>query len=301
MHDLNDFYYYAQVIEHGGFAAAGRALGLPKSKLSRRVAALEARLGVRLIQRSTRRFVVTDVGQRFHAHCKAMLVEAEAAEAAVLSSRAEPAGVVRMSCPTALLQAQVAHMVADFMVAYPAVQVHLEDTNRRVDVVGEGIDVALRVRPAPLEDSDLVLRVLGQRSQCLVASPQLLATHGTPMQPADLAALPSLALGQPQFDYHWHLIGPDGQHHQIAHQPRLVTRSMPALLVAAEAGVGVVQLPRMMMHDALARGALVQVMPGWEPPAEIVHAVLPSRRYLLPAVRALVDDLAQRFSALQDQ
>jgi len=144
MQDLNDLYYYVQVVDHGGFAPAGRALGIPKSKLSRRIALLEERLGVRLIQRSTRRFAVTEIGQTYYGHCKAMLVEAEAADDAIAVMHAEPRGIVRLACPVALLDARVAGMVAGFMVAHPRVEVHLEETNRRVDVVGEGVDIALR-------------------------------------------------------------------------------------------------------------------------------------------------------------
>ena len=137
MRDLNDLYFYVQVVDHGGFAPAGRALGMPKSRLSRRIALLEERLGTRLLQRSTRRFAVTEIGQTYYAHCRAMLVEADAADEAIALTQAEPRGIVRVSCPVALLHASVAEMVADFMVAHPRVSVQLEGTNRRVDAVGE--------------------------------------------------------------------------------------------------------------------------------------------------------------------
>lgn len=300
MLDLNDLYYFAQVVDRGGFAPAGRALGIPKSKLSRRVAALEERLGVRLIQRSTRHFSVTEIGQNFHAHCKAMLVEAEAAEEAIELTRSEPRGVVRVTCPVALLDARVARMIADFMVAYPRVEVHLESTNRRVDVVGEGIDLAVRVRPPPLQDTDLVMRVLGERSQCLVASAGLLERHGRPRVPADLQQLPSMDLGIPQNEHVWNLQGPAGAQAAIHHRPRLITRSMSALRTAAEAGVGIVQLPTMLVREELARGTLVRVVDDWVPRAEIVHVVFASRRGQLPSVRALIDFLADRFAALAE-
>ena len=164
MPDLNDLYYYVQVVDHVGFAPAGRAIGVPKSKLSRRIALLEERLGVRLIQRSTRRFSVTEIGQTYYSHCKAMLVEAQAAQEAIDITSADPQGIVRVTCPVALLHANVGAMLADFMVDNPRVTVHLEATNRRVDPVGEAIDVALRVRPPPIEDSDLVMRVMAKRS-----------------------------------------------------------------------------------------------------------------------------------------
>ncbi len=189
--DLNDLFFFASVVDHQGFAPAGRALGIPKSKLSRRVALLEERLGVRLIQRSTRRFSVTELGQTYYAHCKAMLVEAEAAQQAIEQTRAEPCGTVRMSCPVAILHTRVGSMVAAFMADYPKVTVHLEATNRRVDVVGEGLDLAIRVRPPPLEDSDLVLKILAQRTWCVAASPALVRTLGPAQTPEDLRKYPA--------------------------------------------------------------------------------------------------------------
>ena len=298
MQDLNDLFFFAQVVEYRGFAPAGRALGVPKSKLSRRIAVLEERLAVRLIQRSTRRFAVTEIGESYYRHCKAMLVEAQAAQEAIDLTRAEPQGTVRLACPVALLQYQVGAMLADFMAACPRVQVHLESSNRRVDVIREGIDVAIRVRFPPLEDSELVMKVLGKSAQCLVAGPALLERHAAPRVPADLNGLPSLDLRPPQREHVWQLDGPDGASAAVHHQPRLVTDDMTALRAAALAGVGVVQLPTMMIGDELGRGALVAVLPAWVPRSGIVHAVFPSRRGLLPAVRELIDFLAMRFETL---
>lgn len=151
MQDLNDLYYYVQVADHGGFAQAGRALGMPKSRLSRRIALLEERLGVRLIHRSTRQFDITEIGRSYYEHCKAMLVEAEAAQEAIELTRAGPRGTVRIACPVALLQAHVGAMLAEFMAMHAHVTLHLAATNRRVDPVGEAIDVAIRVRRPPLQ------------------------------------------------------------------------------------------------------------------------------------------------------
>ncbi len=298
MQDLNDLYYFVHVVEHGGFAPAGRALGVPKSKLSRRLALLEERLGVRLLQRSTRRFSVTEIGQDYYEHCKAMLIEAEAAQEVIERNRSEPRGIVRVCCPVTLVEAQVGQMVAEFMARHPQVDIHLDATNRRVDVVGEAIDIAIRVRPPPLEDSDLVLRILSERAQRLVASPALLERHDAPASPDDLSGLPSLALGPPQQDHAWQLYGADGEATTVRHQPRLVTGNMGALRAAAIAGIGVVQLPGMVVAEDIARGDLLSVLPAWLPKREIVHAVFPSRRGLLPSVRALLEHLAQRFEAL---
>jgi DNA-binding transcriptional LysR family regulator len=143
--DLNDLFYFAEVVSHGGFAAAGRALREPKSKLSRRIAALEARLGVRLIERSSRRFRVTDVGQSFHDRCKAMIAEAEGAEAIVAEAQSEPHGLLRMSCPTGLVE-PISGLLNQFLERYPKVRLQLIATDRPVDLIDERIDVALRVR-----------------------------------------------------------------------------------------------------------------------------------------------------------
>lgn len=301
MYDLNDLYYYVQAVEHGGFAPAGRALGEPKSKLSRRIAGLEERLGVRLIQRSTRQFRVTEIGQIYYRHCKAMLIEAEAAEQAVAAVHAEPCGTVRLSCPIALLHVHVSQMLADFMVRYPQVHVQLEATNRRVDVLAEGVDLAIRVRPRPFEASELVQRVLSERRQCLVASPDLVQTLGQPRSPSDLGGWPSLALGGPEQSFHWTLTGPNEARVEQPYTPRYITTDMLALQVAARTGVGVVQLPLLMVEDDLNTDRLVQVLPDWQPRPEIIHVVFPSRRGLLPTVRCLIEHLAEAYAAFEER
>jgi len=298
--DLNDLSYFAQVVDHGGFAAAGRALGVPKSRLSRRIALLEERLGVQLLRRSTRSFSVTEAGRDYYVHCRAMLTEAEAAEESIALARGEPRGVVRLSCPVALLATRVGAMLAEFMARHPRVELHVEETDRRVDVVAEGMDLALRVRPPPLEDSELALRVLSERSQCLVASPALLQRLGEPAGPGDLGRFPSMVLGRPQDVHQWVLEGPEGARAEVRHRPRYVTRGMLALRAAAVAGVGIVQLPRMVLTPEFGSGALVPVLPGWAPRREVVHLVFASRRGQLPAVRLLIDHLAARFAALDE-
>ncbi|MDW3682652.1 LysR family transcriptional regulator [Cupriavidus sp. CV2] len=299
--DLNDLFYFAQVVDHQGFAPASRALGIPKSKLSRRIGVLEERLGTRLIQRSTRRFSVTEIGQSYYGHCKAMLVEADAAQQAIDLTRSEPQGIVRVTCPVALLHARIGAMVAEFMAAYPKVVVHLEATNRSVDVIAERIDVAIRVRVPPLSDSDLVMRTLATRAWCLVASPALLADRGLPAVPADVAQLPTLDWGPPQPMHGWQLQGPEGASMEIRHSPRLVTDDMLSLRLAALAGVGAVALPSMVVEDELKQGRLVMLVPQWRPKGGVIHAVYPSRRGLLPAVRALIDFLALRFEQLVEE
>ncbi|SAK76477.1 LysR family transcriptional regulator [Caballeronia ptereochthonis] len=300
MQDLNDLYLFAQVVDHQGFTPAGRALGMPKSTISRRIGLLEERLGVRLLQRSTRRFGITEIGQIYYGHCKAMLIEAEAAQQSIDFNRSEPQGVVRLTCPVALLHARIGAVLAEFMAETPRVTVHLEATNRVVDVIAEGIDVAIRVRPPPLKDSDLVMRMLGERNWCLVAAPALLQQHRDPAAPADLAELPTLDFGPPSIEHVWHLEGPDGLSAAVRHVPRFITDDMIALRQAAVAGAGVAQLPVMMVTDELMKGTLVRLMPEWRPKSGIIHAVFPSRRGLMPSVRKLIDFLAERLGRIDE-
>lgn len=281
-----------KVVEHGGFTQAGRALDVPKSTLSRRIAALEAKYDVRLLQRTTRHFTVTETGREFYERCLAVLVEADAAREVIERRHAEPRGIVRVSCPTALLEYRVSELVARFMVLHPQVQVHLEATNRRVDLLSEGFDLALRVRFPPLEDSDLVMRILGDSPQRLVAAPQWLNGRDAPSDPAELAGAPSLDWG-PARHHVWQLVGPNGEHTQLRHHPRFITDDMHALRDAAIHGVGIVQLPCMVVEDDLRNGTLVDVLPGWAPKGGVMHAVFPSRRGLLPRVRLLIDFLAE--------
>lgn len=297
MQDLNDLYYFVQIVNHGSFAAAGRALGVPKSTLSRRLIALEERIGVRLIQRSTRKLAVTEIGQQYHRHCVAMLVEADAAQEVIERSHAEPQGLIRLSAPPALVCFEIGPMIARYMAMYPLVSVELDSTSRRVDVIGEGIDVAIRVRFPPVADSELAMRVLGSSSQRLVACPAMVQSLPDSIKPADLASLPSMDLDQPGHEHAWELEGPDKALARIHHQPRLVTDDMSQLLHAAIAGVGVVQLPTMVARDDIKAGRIVDLLPQWRPVAGTVQAIFPSRRGLLPSIRSLIDFLAAEYAA----
>lgn len=298
MQDLNDLRFYAEVVAANGFAAAARKLGVPRSRLSRRIGLLEERLGVRLIHRSTRHFSVTEIGREYYRHCLAMLVEAEAAQDSIDRMRAEPQGTVRVSCPSSLIYFQVGDMIARFMEACPKVEVQLESTNRRVDVIREGFDLAIRVRFPPFEDSDLVSRKLADSPQRLVASPALLRAFAPPQVPADLAGLPSLGWNPAQTEHDWRLSGPGGAAATIPHQPRLVTEDMAALRLAALRGVGICQFPTFVIEEDLAAGRLTELLPGWAPRPGLIHAVFPSRRGLLPSVRALLDFLAGQYAGL---
>jgi DNA-binding transcriptional LysR family regulator len=294
MQDLNDLYFFAAVVESGGFSAAGRALGVPKSRLSKRIAQLEERLGVRLLQRTTRRFVVTEVGERFYGHCRAVLEEARAAQDAVDELRAEPRGVVRLSCPVSLVQSVLAYVLPDFMVMYPKLQVRVLSSNRRVDLLGEGYDLAIRVRSKLDTDANMIVRSFGNSRVLPVASPALLKAQGHPREPADLSRLPALSMQEHEGAQVWELIDAKGQRVSVEMQARLISGDFVVLLEAARRGLGVTLLPEFVCAPAIARGDLEVVLPEWSAPDGTMHFVYPSRRGMLPGVRALVDFLAER-------
>lgn len=296
MQDLNDLFFYARVVEHGGFAPAGRALGVPKSTLSRRISLLEERLGARLLQRSSRRFAMTEIGQVYYRHCAAMIAEAEAAQEAVDQLRAEPRGTVRVTCPVSLMRSHVSVMVSRFLAAYPRVHVQLSATNRRVDVIEEGVDVALRVRFPPLESAGLVMRKLADSNQLVVASPTLLDKVGRPTTPAELNRFDGLDLVRTVSTSTWDLTRSDGLTASIGFEPRFLSDDMVALRDAAEAGVGIVQLPDLLVRNQIGAGTLETVLPDWRPKTGIIHAVFPSRRGLSPTVRSFVDFLVREFA-----
>ena len=301
MQPLEEFYYFAKVVEHGGYAKAARALGIPKSRLSRHVAALENRLNVRLLQRSTRRFSVTEVGQGVHRHAVAMLAEADAALSVVEFARAEPRGVVRVSCPVPMARTMLAAVLPEFLHQHPAVRLQIHVSNRRVDVLNEGFDIALRVRLQPTGEDGLVMRSFGEARELLVASPTYLDTVGRPTEPAMLAELETLAFDSEADHQIWELRGPDKQEARVQIMPRVRCHDFSVLRVAAIAGLGITKLPENYVRTDLADGKLEPVLPQWNMPAGIAHLVFPTRRGLLPAVRALIDFLAAKLPLMVGQ
>lgn len=293
--DLNDFYFFAAVVEHGGFSAASRALNLPKSRLSKRVALLEEGLGVRLLQRTTRKFVVTEAGERFYRHCQAMLAEARAATEDAASLGGEARGLVRLSCPVSLAQNLLAPLLPAFLARYPQVQLRVLSSNRRVDVIGEGYDVAIRVREKLDSDAELVARTFGPKRVVLVASPAFLAEHGEPGSPQALSALPVLSIFEHEGEQTWELYDSACDKIGVPVRPRLISGEFRVLVEAALQGIGIAWVPEQSCVEELRSGRLRVVLPGWGLPQGILHIVYPSRRGMLPAVRALVDFLAQAF------
>ena len=294
MQDLNDMLYFAEVVDKGGFAAAGRALGLPKSRLSRRIAELEGRLGVRLLQRTTRKLSLTEAGERFLRHCIAVREEAEAAAETVALVQSEPHGTIRVTCPVTLAQSTIGHLIPLFLERHPKVRIDMQVSNRVVDLVQEGIDVALRVRPTLDDSGSLIVKNLGNSQGLLVASPAQLEREGRPRSVEDLHRLTTLAMSAADGRASWLLLGPGGREHEFQHSPRCTADDMLTLKFAVMQGAGMCILPDYMCHLELQQGRLEVVLPGWAPRTGVMHAVFPSRRGMVPAVRRFLDFLGEQ-------
>ena len=297
MQDLNDLLYFAEVVDRGGFAAAGRALGLPKSRLSRRVAELETRLGVRLLQRTTRKLSLTSVGEQYHRHCVAMRENAMAADEAIARAQHEPQGTIRVACPVTLAQTTLGPLLPEFLARYPKVRLDVRVSNRVVDLVEEGFDVAFRVRSTLEASGSLVVKRFGLSRTLLVASPAQLERQGHPTTVAELARLDTLSMSGVDGTASWQLTGPKGETQQFESQPRYVADDLLTLKFAAIRGVGMCALPDYMCSDDIRDGRLVAVLPEWSLPQGIFHAVFPSRRGLIPAVRTFLDFLGESIVA----
>jgi DNA-binding transcriptional LysR family regulator len=292
MDDLNDLALFAMVVEHHGFSAASREMGIPKSRLSRRIAMLEERLGTRLLQRSSRSLKMTPVGQLFYERCKAIVALGESAHEVVQEAIAQPRGLVRVSCPISLAQLWLTPLLPVFLRRYPSVRVALTVTNRPVDPLEESMDLVVRVRRPPFDDSSLVARPLGKVVDVLVASPTLLAQQGEPAGPQALSTWPTLSLPTAGDFASWRLRNGKAVEN-FAHQPRLLTDDMMALKGAAIDGIGVALLPEVLCAKEIQAGALRVVLPEWSCDTGEVQAIFPTRRGIVPAVRAFIDFLAE--------
>jgi DNA-binding transcriptional LysR family regulator len=293
MEDLNDIYFFASVVRHGGFSAAARAIGVEKTRLSRRIAALEKRLGVRLLQRTTRALALTDAGQRFYERCVATVEEAQEAYDSVAQLRREPAGLVRLSSPVLLAQRCLAHALPGYMKANPKVLVYVEATDRTVNVIEERFDIAIRAKPVIEDVAGLVAKTLGHSQRVLVVNPAFLDQYGRPESPADLPKFDAVASTDDVFEggARWDLTDTDNRAQQVTLKPRLVTSDLRTRLQAAIHGIGIALLPEQVISAPLKEGLVGRVLPNWAGAKNILHLVYPTPRGMLPSVRSLIDYL----------
>ncbi|WP_180081774.1 LysR substrate-binding domain-containing protein [Acinetobacter sp. YH12201] len=294
--DLDDFYCFALVVEHGGFSAAERATDIPKSKLSRRVYNLEEHLGVRLIQRSSRHFAVTDIGMNIYRHAQVMMNAAQAAHDLVDHLSIQPRGVIKVSLPVSIAQNEIAKILPKFLKTYPKIKVQLIVSNRRVDIINEGIDVALRVRSNLDDDPNLVLRKFENIEQHLFASQAYLNEFGDLKQPEDLSNHQILSMSDEHLDQYIVVHDDKNRQKKIKVNPIVMGSDLMMLAQLARQNCGIVLLPDSIVQDYVQSGELVRVLPDWKAPHGIFHAVYPSRRGLLPAVRVFIDYLVEQLS-----
>ncbi|KAB0269286.1 LysR family transcriptional regulator [Microvirga brassicacearum] len=295
MLNLNDLHFFAQAVDSGGFAAAARRLGCPKSTISKRVAALEATLGAQLVHRTSRSFTLTDVGRDVYDHARAAMIEAEAAETVVHRRLAEPSGTVRITASVPTAQFQLADCLPILARQYPKLRIQLHVTDRFIDLVHEGFDIAIRSHFAPLPDSDLMQRRMSEEQITLVAAPSYVAQRGEPTTPEALSDHDGLMTNMTM--KLWRLSDASGRTVNVAPRPQLYADESVALMKAAEASLGIVCLPEVISAQAVREGRLVRVLPAWTAGSVMTTILTPHKRGQLPAVRAVIDFLAQKDAA----
>ena len=297
MSDFNDYYWFALVVEHNGYSATERATGVPKSTLSRRIQHLEESLGVRLIQRTSRQFAVTDVGMSIYRHAQAMRMEMQAAQDVVNHLSATPRGVIRVSVPVSIAQQELAQVLPNFVKTYPDIQIQLMVTNRRIDIINEGIDIALRVRSQLDQDSSLIIRRFGQIRQLLVASKTYIKQHGEPETLEQLAQHATLSMNEDEAYQYWELTDTSYTIQRIKINPKVMASNLSMLLQLTVQGAGIALLPESICAEQVRNGQLKVILPAWDIPEGTFHAIYPSRRGLLPAIRTFIDYLVAELPA----
>lgn len=293
MIDLNDMAIFSKVVDQGGFSAAGRALGLPKSNISRRVATLEERLGVRLLERTTRKVQITEVGEVFYRHCKRIEEEAEHASVSVSQMLESPRGLLRIGATVTTGQHLLSPLMAEFVARYPEVQLDIVLSNRRIDILEEGFDILIRI--GKLKDSSLISKRLGESRFFLYASPAYLDAQGVPADPSDLIDHDCLTMSDRPSPTKWRLVGRDLTR-TIGIRPRISINDFPSLCRIVADGAGITVLPSYLCTELEQQGRLVRVLSDWSSPAVEFHALYPSHRGATPKVRVFLDFLGEKIS-----
>lgn len=297
-HDLNDVLVFSRVVDAGSFTGAARQLGLPKSTVSRRISRLEDHLGVRLLQRTTRKLSLTDAGRLYYDRSARIVAELEDAERVVSEMQEQPRGRLRVTAPMEMGE-RLWLTITAFLEAYPEVELSLDLTNRYVNLVEEGFDVAIRA--GTLSDSSLIARRLEESRFILVASPSYLEKRGVPAQLEDLKDHDCIAFSGRSVGHHtWHLQGPDGEV-QMRIKGRLILNHLDMVKRAAIAGLGIGMVPNFYLAPEFESERLIEVLPGCGGLSSPISLVYPSTRHLAPKIRAFVDFMVEHYQALAAQ
>lgn len=297
MFDLNDMAMFVQVVRHGSFAEAGRRLGLPPNTLSRRIQQLEAQLGTRLMQRSTRKLTLTSAGQAFHERCAGAVDGLVEAGQALMTGSQQPSGLVRVAAPADFLDFFPMEWVAEFLARHPLVRLDFVLSDAKADLIAEQIDVAFRGGSLP--DSGYVGRqLLGARSDGMVASPAYIAARGAPATLQDLADHDCVTTAHPSGRSTWRLAGPDGVEEEVQVAGRFSGNTAQALRRATVAGLGIALLPPAMATLDLQAGRLLRVLPQYQRTGQGLSVLYPSRRQLPLAVSAFIGLVTEKLRAV---
>lgn len=283
---------FAEVVEAEGFSAAARSLGVSKSSVSKQVGRLEDRLGVRLLNRTTRSLSLTEAGATFYAACRRVLDEAETAERAVSDLSAAPRGLLKLNAPMSFGFLHLARAIPEFHARFPQITLEASMNDRFVDLIEEGYDLALRI--GALADSSLIARRVATSRVAICASPDYLARRGSPARPEDLAGHDCLLYANAPQPREWSLFGPGGLRAQRVDGP-LLANNGDVLCAATLGGMGIARLPTFIVGEHLRAGRLKAVLCDFPAPEQGIHAVYPHNRNLSVKVRVLVDFLVERF------
>jgi DNA-binding transcriptional LysR family regulator len=288
---------FARVAETSSFSAAARGLNLSKSLISRQVSALEAELGARLISRTTRSLTLTEAGRGYYEQVTRILAQMEEADLSVSQLQATPRGRLRVNAPMSFSLLRLAPALPDFLALYPEIEVDMVMNDRRVDLLEEGFDLAIRI--GRLADSSLVARKLGAMQRFIVASPAYLAERGTPKVPADLRHHACLCYSNADTIDEWRFCEPDGRPVTIEVKGRVRANNGDLLRIAALRGLGFVDLPNFLLAADIESGALVPVLQDYIRQDGGIYAVYPHARYLPPKIRVFIDFLAERWGGAE--
>jgi DNA-binding transcriptional LysR family regulator len=289
---LAAFRTFVRISETGSFSAVARDVGATQPAISRQIAALEGHLGVRLLQRSTRHLTLTEDGLELVGRARALLEAVAETEAAIGRRRLTPSGLVRLGCPSVFGRTYVVPQIGKLLQRYPELSIEIVANDDIVDMIQERLDLTIRV--GPVADTSLVARRLGSTTSHPVASVEYLAEHGEPDHPRELERHACLLFTRLADPGEWLFTGPDGP--VVVHvNGRLRTNSIEAVLAGVVAGNGIALVPLWMMREQLREGAVKPLLQSWRPRSSPISAVYPSRRFLSPRTRAVIDHLVQEF------
>ena len=301
MHSFDDYYYFYLVVKYGGFSAASEASNITKSKLSRRILDLESKYNISLIQRSTRHFKVTPLGQELFEECVKIIQQVECANNVLLKQKNDPQGLIKISCPNMMMEHQIRPLLNQFLKQYPKVEVELELTSRRVDILHDDIDLAIRTNFHSNEDSSIVVRDVVKTTHCLVASPELLQGNSI-RYPTDLNNYPSVVLGMQKTHYQWNL------HHiekneqmMIPIEPRIKSNDLAGVYYSALDGLGIADLPYLTVEKDLLAGRLIHILPEWCSNVGTIQIVYASRKGQRLVMEKLTEHLIEGLRANAEQ